>query len=69
MFSRLRIMISAKIQRLKETDKKIIPLNCKHTLENVHSMEATQHFTVFINHYPADAMIKQIQNLLNYKMF
>lgn len=68
IFSRLRTMISTKIQRLKETGK-IIPLNCKLKLEDVHSMKATQHFTMFIHQYPADAMIKQIENLLNYKMF
>lgn len=33
--SRLKIMTSAKIQRLKEIDKKIILLNCKHTLQEI----------------------------------
>lgn len=57
IFSRLRTMIGTKIQRLKETGK-IIPLNCKHTLEDAQSMKATQRFRVLINQYPADAVIK-----------
>lgn len=67
IFSRLRIMTSGKIQRLKEIDKKIILLNCKHTLQEV--CIAWKHFIVFINQHPADVMIKNIHNLFNYKMF
>lgn len=63
-------MTSAKNQRLKEIDKKILLLNYKHILQEV-CIARKEHSILqcFINQHPADVMIKNIHNLFNYEMF